>query len=40
MRPLIRAALAAAVLLLPAVGCEKTIKEVRTPASDATLASR
>ena len=42
MRPLIRAPFAAAlaVLVLLAAGCEKTIKEVRTPASDAALASR
>ena len=38
MRPLICSALIALVLLTIA-GCEKTIKEVRSPASDTTLAS-
>jgi hypothetical protein len=39
MRPLICSALVA-LLLLTVAGCEKTIKEVRSPASDVTLASR
>ena len=38
MRPLIGSALIA-LLLLTIAGCEKTIKEVRSPASDTTLAS-
>jgi hypothetical protein len=40
MRPLICRALTALLLLVAATGCEKTIKDVRTPASDTTLASR
>jgi hypothetical protein len=39
MRPLICSVLTAALLLIVA-GCEKTIHEVRSPASDVTLASR
>jgi hypothetical protein len=38
MRPLICSALIA-LLMLTLAGCEKTIKEVRSPASDTTLAS-
>jgi hypothetical protein len=41
MRPLICCALTAVLLLVIAMGCEKTIKDVRTAPSDqATLASR
>jgi hypothetical protein len=39
MRPLICSALIA-LLLISVAGCEKTIHEVRSPASDMTLASR
>jgi hypothetical protein len=38
MRPLICSVLTA-LLLLTIAGCEKTIREVRSPASDTTLAS-
>jgi hypothetical protein len=40
MRPLICRALTALLLLVVVAGCEKTIRDVRSPASDATLASR
>lgn len=40
MRPLICSVLTAALLLLTVAGCEKTIREVRSPASDTALASR
>jgi hypothetical protein len=39
MRPLI-CCLVSALLFLVVAGCEKTIKEVRTPASDVVLASK
>ena len=38
MRPM--TCVLAALLLLGSLGCEKTIKEVRTPASADKLASR